>query len=152
MLGLHERPLVYQCIISCRGSYIWLQTDVKQQDYPDWKTPVYEFEKVGLSVSIARLCWSNLIPDFLPWRNRIGQDRKLWQQHIKHSLIKPSIASKNSKWVWSGNTTIINCKQTRGIVRKSHTTILRHQKDKQNNATSSLFPIEMIAQSNAQQI
>ena len=46
-------------------------------------------------------------------------------------------------------------KQTRGIVRKSHTTITRHQEDKQSKATSSLFPIEMIAelewtQSNAQ--
>ena len=30
---------------------------------------------------------------------------------------------KTSKWVWSGNTTITNCRQTCGIVRKSHTTI-----------------------------
>ena len=36
-------------------------------------------------------------------------------------------------------------RQTRGIVRKSHTTITRHQEDKQRKATSSLFPIEMIA-------
>ena len=35
--------------------------------------------------------------------------------------------------------------QTRGIVRKSHKTITRHQEDKQSKATSSLFPIEMIA-------
>ena len=46
--------------------------------------------------------------------------------------------------------------QTRGIVRKSHTTITRHQKDKQSKATSSLFPIETgakleLTQSNAQQ-
>ena len=34
--------------------------------------------------------------------------------------------------------------QTRGIVRKSHTTITRHQEDTQSKATSSLFPIEMI--------
>ena len=45
---------------------------------------------------------------------------------------------------------------TRGIVRKSHTSITRHQEDKQSKATSSLFPIWMIAklewtQSNAQQ-
>ena len=33
----------------------------------------------------------------------------------------------------------------KGIVRKSHTTITRHQEDKQNKATSSLLPIEMIA-------
>ena len=43
------------------------------------------------------------------------------------------------------NTTITNCRQTHIIVRKSHTTITRHQKDKQSKATSSLFPIEMIA-------
>ena len=29
-------------------------------------------------------------------------------------------------------------------MRKSHTTITRHQEDKQSKATSSLFPIEMI--------
>ena len=54
------------------------------------------------------------------------------------------------------NTTITNCKQTRGIVGKSHNTIMRHQEDIQIKATSSLFPIKMIAklewtQSNAQQ-
>ena len=31
------------------------------------------------------------------------------------------------------------------IVRKSHTTITRHQKDKQSKAISSLIPIEMLA-------
>ena len=63
----------------------------------------------------------------------------------------------------SGMTTITNCRQTHGIVRKSHTIITRHhtiitrrQEDKQSNATSSFFPIKMIAklewtQSNAQQ-
>ena len=58
--------------------------------------------------------------------------------------------------VWSGNTTITYCRQTHGITRKSHTTIMRHMEDKQSKAASSLFPIEMIAklewtQSNAQQ-
>ena len=58
--------------------------------------------------------------------------------------------------MWSGNTTITNCKQTRDILRKSHTTILRHQEDKQSKSTSFHFPIKMIAklewtQSNAQQ-
>ena len=61
-----------------------------------------------------------------------------------------------SEWVWSGNTTIKNCRQTRDNVKKSHTTITRHQEDKQSKATCSVFPIEMIAklewtQSNAQQ-
>ena len=31
--------------------------------------------------------------------------------------------SKNSKWVWSGNTTITNCRQPRGTARKSRSTI-----------------------------
>ena len=49
-----------------------------------------------------------------------------------------------------------NCRQTCGTVRKSHTTITRHQEDKLSKATSSVFPIKMIAklegtQSNAQQ-
>ena len=64
-------------------------------------------------------------------------EKRLWKN--KQCYIK------NSKWVWSGNTTITNCRQTRGIVRKSHTTITRHQKVKQSKATSYLFPIQMIA-------
>ena len=55
-----------------------------------------------------------------------------------------------------GNTTITNCRQTHGTVRKSHTTTSRHQEAKLSKATSSLFPIKMTAklewtQSNAQQ-
>ena len=47
-------------------------------------------------------------------------------------------------------------RQTCGIVMKSHTTIMRHQKDKQSKATCSLFTIKMSTQlewtqSNAQQ-
>ena len=38
-----------------------------------------------------------------------------------------------------------NCRQTRGTARKSHTTTTRHQEDKQSKATSSLFPIKIIA-------
>ena len=53
--------------------------------------------------------------------------------------------TKNSKWVWLGNTTIKNCRQPRSIAMKSHTTITRHQEDKQSRAISSLFPIKMIA-------
>ena len=52
---------------------------------------------------------------------------------------------KNSKSVWSGNTTIINRRQPRGTVRKSRSTITRHQEDKLSKATSSFFPIKMIA-------
>ena len=32
----------------------------------------------------------------------------------------------NCKWVWSGNNTITNCRQTYDTARKSHTTITRH--------------------------
>ena len=52
---------------------------------------------------------------------------------------------KNSKWVWSGNTTITNCRQPHGTARKSRSTIMRHQEDKLSKAISSLFPIKMIA-------
>ena len=40
---------------------------------------------------------------------------------------------------------ITNCRQTHGTTRKSHTTITRHKEDKLCKATSSLFPIKMIA-------
>ena len=54
--------------------------------------------------------------------------------------------TKNSKWVWSGNTTITNCRQHFGTAaRKSRSTITRYQEDKISKATSSLFPIKMIA-------
>ena len=51
----------------------------------------------------------------------------------------------NSKWVWSGNTTITNCRQPHGTARKSRSTISGHQEDKLSKATSSPFPIKMIA-------
>ena len=56
-----------------------------------------------------------------------------------------STGTKKSKWVWSGNTTITNCRQPRGTARKSRSTITRHQEDKLSKAISSLFPIKMIA-------
>ena len=66
---------------------------------------------------------------------------------------------KNDPWVapfQSCSKISIPCRQTGVTMRKSHTTITRHQEDKQSKATSSLFPIKMIAklewrQSNAQQ-
>ena len=64
--------------------------------------------------------------------------------------------TKNSKWVWSGNTKMTNRRQPCGTPRKSRSTITRHQEDKLSKATSSLFPIKVIAilertQSNVQQ-
>ena len=58
---------------------------------------------------------------------------------------KVDIILKNRTWVWSGNTTITNCRQPLGTARKSRSTITRHQEDKLSKATSSLFPIKMIA-------
>ena len=62
---------------------------------------------------------------------------------------------RNSKYDL-GNSTITKCTQTHDTPRKSHTTIMRHQEDKLSKATSSLFPIKIIAkledtQSNAHQ-
>ena len=59
--------------------------------------------------------------------------------------IKHKLQSKNSKRVWSGNTTITNRRQPPGTARKSRSTITRHQEDKLSKAISSLFPIKMIA-------
>ena len=56
-----------------------------------------------------------------------------------------TIWPKNSKCIWSENTTNTNCKQTHGTARKSHTTTTRHQEDKLSKATSFLFSIKMIA-------
>ena len=56
-------------------------------------------------------------------------------------LLEHVIVYKNSKWVWSGNTTITNRRQPHGTTRKSRSTITRHQEDK-SKATSSLFPIK----------
>ena len=44
-----------------------------------------------------------------------------------------------------GNTTITNRRQPRGTARKRRSTMTRHQGDKLSKATSSLFPIKMIA-------
>ena len=79
----------------------------------------------------------------LHWRNWLILDTiSVFVTYDLH-LLDPDI--EKSKWVWSGNITITNCRQICGILRKSHRTIMRHQEDKQSKATSSLFPIEMIA-------
>ena len=66
------------------------------------------------------------------------------QYRLHHVSYTPTKFT-NSKWVWSGNTTITNCSQHCGVARKSHSTITRHQEDTLSKATSSLFPIKMIA-------
>ena len=89
-------------------------------------------------------------------KNQMNMKKEVSQQTILVDIIynhKISCGSactrtnsaKNSKWVWSGNTTITNSRQIQGTARKSHTTITRHQEDKLNREASSLFPIKMIA-------
>ena len=69
-----------------------------------------------------------------------------WQSSwLLHRIYLQVVSTKNSKWVWYGNTTITNCRQPRGTARKSRSTITRHQKDKLSKATSSVFLIKMIA-------
>ena len=58
---------------------------------------------------------------------------------------------KNSKWVWSRNTIITNCRQARCTMRKSHTTITRHQEDKQSKATTKMIAKLDWTESNTQQ-
>ena len=62
-----------------------------------------------------------------------------------YNHMRIALCIKNSKWVKSGNTTITNCRQPCGNAMKSRSTITRHQEDKLSKATSSLFPIKMIA-------
>ena len=56
---------------------------------------------------------------------------------------KPSLFAwmtpKNNKWVWLGNITITNCRQTHCTERNGHKTSMRHQEDKLSKASSSLF-------------
>ena len=89
----------------------------------------------------------NKTDNFVFIRNELQNNQQMVFVDInearKHYYIYKYI--KNSKRVCSGKTTITNCRQTRDIVRKSHTTIKRQQEYKQSKATSSLFPIEMIA-------
>ena len=92
-------------------------------------------------------CWSirNAKPSWKP--SNYCNVSSLWNTPIKltHYNETKKGSHKNSKWVWSGNTTITNRRQPCGSARKSHSTIMRHQEDKLSKATSSLFPIKMIA-------
>ena len=74
----------------------------------------------------------------------VNQEVLKWFQLTKLHFSKRK-ALKNSKWVWSWNTTITNRRQPRGTSRKSRSTITRHQKDIVSKAASSLFPIKIIA-------
>ena len=58
--------------------------------------------------------------------------------HLIYYLFTIYNQFKNSRWVWSGNTTITNCRQPRVTARKSHSTIKKYQEDKLSKAISSL--------------
>ena len=53
--------------------------------------------------------------------------------------------SENSEYDQEIPLLITNCRQTRGTGKKSQTAITRYWEDEQSQATSSPFPIKMIA-------
>ena len=73
-----------------------------------------------------------------PFEPRFGNDQYLRSFLSVYQALASQNQVQNSKWVWSGNTTITNCRQPRGTVRKSRSTITRHQEDKLSKAISSL--------------
>ena len=77
------------------------------------------------------------------WLNILITKRRGYSNIKNHNIYQTNVI--NSKWVWSGNNTITNRRQPHGTARKSRSTITRHQEDKLSKATSSLFPIKMIA-------
>ena len=102
----------------------------------------------------SRLQWSKMVCDISPskdasihqiWDSFLNLYRRYAFDTIILDNMSPSPWPKNSKWVWSGNTTITNRRQPCGTARKSRSTITRHQEDNFSKATSSLFPIKMIA-------
>ena len=110
-------------------------------------------------------CWKyEIMKRWLRWHtlffiNGLPMHKTNYMQSIElfqYETYLGAYVHKNSKWVWSGNTTITNRRQPCGTARKSGSTIRRHQDHKLSKATSSLFPIKMIAkleltQSNVQQ-
>ena len=99
----------------------------------------------------SRLCFNNSVHEHQCnvqmkqyWANRqypiLMKDqnmREIAQDHYNWTFYK-IVSIKNSKWVWSGNTTITNCRQPRGTARKSRLTITRHQEDKLSKTIISL--------------
>ena len=90
----------------------------------------------SLDMILSKMQWSVCVGAQAGLRLSYSQTTKTRFQASRYWLL---ILIKNSKWVWSGNTTITNCRQLRGTARKSRSTITRHQKDKSSKATSSLL-------------
>ena len=93
-----------------------------------------ETEGQWVRASPASLC-------FGPWARHIYPSLVLVQPRKTH----PCLTERFLMGRKESNQTKTNCRQTHGIMRKSHTIIMRHKEDKQSKATSSLFPIKMIA-------
>ena len=87
----------------------------------------------------------------IPWGSKVMNILTHWitdRRTNSHSDYSTKIVSEYNQEIPQS--------QTHGTARKTHTTTTRHREDKLSKATSSLFPIEMIAklewtQSNAQQ-
>ena len=99
------------------------------------------YAQAGLS-----LCWSHIPYCWKPHvMAQINMHFNNW--HSAHVQIYRLASVYLSIWLY-GNIytyTITNCRQPHGTARKRNTTITKHQEDKLSKATSSLFPIKMIA-------
>ena len=87
-------------------------------NHPVWRT--IEVIHVAITASIVHI---------YPFRYR---KFKLSLTHLMAILVlnmqRTLMICKNSKWVWSGNTTITNCRQTHGTARKSHNPLFCYAK------------------------
>ena len=121
---------------SCSGSKGVLAHFCKQR----WLWQVFTFAQSRLSLRHSTCTKSHALAQQGSWHicvSREGSDKSAYLNSLAWAFLTVHELSlmfwlKNSKWLWSGYTTITNCRQTRGTVRKSHTTIMRHQEDKQS--------------------
>ena len=113
-----------------------------------WLWQVFTFAESCLSLFHSTCTKSHVLAQRRSWHNyvsREGSDKPVGLNSLTRAFFTVHELSlmfwlKNSKWLWSGYSTITNCRQTRGIVRKSHTTIMRHQEDKQSKQPALSSP------------
>ena len=99
-----------------------------------WKYAVYWLRRKAST-------WTNKYWTFWWYWIKAKLNPTAWPNAV-HFLVFPLLSTnQNSKWVWSGNTTITNRRQPHGTARKSHSTITRHQEDKLSKTNSFVFPI-----------
>ena len=121
----------------------------------DWAAGLVQVEQtctlVGCNLNRHACCSSATVPSIPVSQVQLQHTLLVVRCNLHRWLLSLCLVNRqvcwviNSKWVWPGNTTITNRRQTHGTARKSHTTIMRHQKHKLSKATSSVFPINMIA-------